>query len=83
MKDGAPNGVDCFFDNVGGDDATVIINKMNNFGRISVCGAIATYNEIDHEWPRVPMTTHSFVFSVSFTKKKYFKVESLNLSCVF
>ena len=58
--------MDCFFDNVGGDDATVIINSMNPFGRISVCGAIATYNEIDHEWPRVPMTTHSFVFSVSF-----------------
>ena len=80
MKDGAPNGVDCFFDNVGGDDATVIINNMNHFGRISVCGAIATYNDIDHEWPRVPMTTHSFVFSVSFAS---ILIRSLNLSSVF
>merc|ERR1719210_2208118 len=63
LKDGAPDGVDCFFDNVGGDDATVVINSMNLFGRISVCGAIATYNEMDKEWPRVPMTTHSFVFN--------------------
>merc|ERR1719412_1401445 len=37
LKDGAPKGVDCFFDNVGGDDAAVIINHMNLFGRISVC----------------------------------------------
>ena len=64
LKDGAPNGVDCFFDNVGGDDAAIVINHMNPFGRIAVCGAIATYN--DKERPRVPMTTHSFVFNVSF-----------------
>merc|ERR1712223_1272256 len=44
MKDGAPNGVDCFFDNVGGPDSSVIINHMNQFGRISICGSISTYN---------------------------------------
>ena len=63
LKDGAPNGVDCFFDNVGGDDASTVINHMKPFGRIAVCGAIATYN--DKERPRVPMTSHSFVFNVS------------------
>merc|ERR1712141_909965 len=63
LKDGAPNGIDCFFDNVGGEDAAVVINSMNEFGRVSCCGAISVYNDIDHEWPRVPMTTHSFVFS--------------------
>ena len=63
LKDGAPNGVDCFFDNVGGDDASIVINHMNPFGRIAVCGAIATYN--DKTKPRVPMTSHTFVFNVS------------------
>merc|ERR1712141_668917 len=61
LKDGAPDGVDCFFDNVGGDDASTVINHMKPFGRIAVCGAIATYN--DKERPRVPMTSHSFVFN--------------------
>merc|ERR1712029_648699 len=61
LKDGALNGVDCFFDNVGGDDASTVINHMRPFGRIAVCGAIATYN--DKERPRVPMTSHSFVFN--------------------
>ncbi|XP_076257730.1 prostaglandin reductase 1-like isoform X1 [Rhynchophorus ferrugineus] len=41
----APNGIDCYFDNVGGEVSSTIINQMNRFGRISVCGAIAAYNE--------------------------------------
>ena len=36
MKDGAPNGVDCFFDNVGGPDSSVIINHMNQFGQFEI-----------------------------------------------
>ncbi len=51
MKTSAPNGVDCFFDNVGGDDASAVIRAMNNFGRVSCCGAISGYN--DKEWPKV------------------------------
>merc|ERR1719323_884206 len=61
LKDGAPNGVDCFFDNVGGDDACTVINHMNPFGRIAVCGAISTYNQ--GQRARVPMTSHTFVFA--------------------
>merc|ERR1712002_885988 len=44
LKEGAPNGVDCFFDNVGGLDATKIMNNHMNTGRISGCGAISGYN---------------------------------------
>lgn len=62
LKDGAPNGVDCFFDNVGGDDAAIVINHMNLFGRISVCGAISNYNNAKP--PSVPATSHTFVFNV-------------------
>merc|ERR1711997_1112047 len=46
LKDGAPKGVDCFFDNVGGEDAATVILNMNQFGRIALCGAISMYNEI-------------------------------------
>ncbi|KAG5684369.1 hypothetical protein PVAND_013604 [Polypedilum vanderplanki] len=45
LKKAAPKGVDCYFDNVGGELSSVIIQQMNLFGRISVCGAISGYND--------------------------------------
>jgi prostaglandin reductase 1 len=38
-------GIDCYFDNVGGDFTYHTIRNMNNGGRIALCGAITIYNE--------------------------------------
>jgi len=60
LKEGAPKGVDCYFDNVGGDmTSTVIRNHMNLFGRIAVCGSISAYNEIDP--PKGPYPFGDFI----------------------
>jgi NADPH-dependent curcumin reductase CurA len=44
LKALAPDGVDVFFDNVGGDHLEAALDVMNRDGRIAVCGAISLYN---------------------------------------
>ena len=40
----APEGIDVYFENVGGSHLQAALNVMNHFGRIPACGMIATYN---------------------------------------
>lgn len=43
----APQGVDIYFDNVGGDISDAAFEHINKFGRVPLCGTIATYNDTD------------------------------------
>ena len=45
LKAAAPEGIDVYFDNVGGETLEAAIAAMRLNGRIAVCGAIAGYNE--------------------------------------
>lgn len=45
LQEGAPDGLDVYFDNVGADHLEAAIFHMRPFGRIALCGAIATYND--------------------------------------
>ncbi|KYN10151.1 Prostaglandin reductase 1 [Trachymyrmex cornetzi] len=44
LREIAPQGVDCYFDNVGGDISGTVMYQMNLFGRVGVCGSISSYN---------------------------------------
>jgi len=43
----APEGIDVYFDNVGGDHLEAAINVLNVHGRAALCGAIAQYNSVE------------------------------------
>ena len=44
LKAASPNGIDVYFDNVGGEHLQAAIDCMNPFGRIAACGMIGSYN---------------------------------------
>jgi NADPH-dependent curcumin reductase CurA len=44
LRKAAPDGVDVYFDNVGGDHLDAALAVMNLRGRVALCGAISMYN---------------------------------------
>ncbi|WP_067491385.1 NADP-dependent oxidoreductase [Actinomadura hibisca] len=44
LAEAAPEGIDVYFDNVGGDHLRAAISALNTGGRVAMCGAISQYN---------------------------------------
>ena len=49
LRTAAPDGVDVYFDNVGGDHLEAALDSLNDFGRVAACGAISQYNNAEPE----------------------------------
>jgi len=45
LREAAPDGIDVYFDNVGGDHLEAAIGAMHRHGRAAICGMISGYNE--------------------------------------
>ncbi|WP_373420416.1 NADP-dependent oxidoreductase [Halobacillus sp. Marseille-P3879] len=55
LQAACPDGVDIYFDNVGGSVSDNVYPLLNKFARIVQCGAISSYNTPNDQGPRVHM----------------------------
>ncbi|MFE1099822.1 NADP-dependent oxidoreductase [Nocardiopsis alba] len=47
LAEAAPDGIDVYFDNVGGDHLRAAVQSMRVHGRAALCGAISVYNSTE------------------------------------
>ncbi|CAM5367504.1 NADP-dependent oxidoreductase [Streptomyces spiroverticillatus] len=47
LREAAPEGIDVYFDNVGGEHLEAAISSLTVHGRATLCGAISGYNETE------------------------------------
>ncbi|MCZ4318279.1 NADP-dependent oxidoreductase [Aequorivita viscosa] len=70
-----PNGVDVYFDNVGGEILDAALVNMNKFGRVINCGAISLYNKTETQTgPRVePLLIKNSILMQGFIVRDFVK----------
>ncbi|HET6859293.1 MAG TPA: NADP-dependent oxidoreductase [Streptomyces sp.] len=47
LREAAPDGIDVYFDNVGGEHLEAALTSFNVHGRATICGMIAQYNDTE------------------------------------
>ncbi|KAK5647441.1 hypothetical protein RI129_002333 [Pyrocoelia pectoralis] len=58
LKKYTADGVDCYFDNTGGEISANVITRMNTYGRVAVCGLISNYNATE---PRAAFPIDTYI----------------------
>jgi len=56
LREAAPDGIDVYYDNVGGEHLEAAIDALRTHGRVALCGMISVYNAT--EPPAAPRNLH-------------------------
>jgi hypothetical protein len=80
LKDAAPDGVDVYFDNVGGEQLEAALGAMNLRGRVVMCGAISVYNDVE---PRPGPRNLPFVIGKRLTIRGFIVTDHLDETPAF
>ena len=77
----APQGIDVYFDNVGGEHLEAAISALRPFGRVAACGSISGYNDPTPGPRNMPMivgkrlTIKGFIVSDAQSQREQFEAE--------
>ena len=74
LKEACPNGIDGYFENVGGMILDAVMLRMNAFGRIAMCGMISGYNG-----EPIPMANPSLILVSRLKVQGFIVSEHMNL----
>jgi len=83
LKAACPDGIDVYFENVGGHVWDAVFPLLNEFARVPVCGLIAQYNEIEHSGTDRLPTMMRAVLTRSLTIRGFIQREFLDQRAAF
>ena len=71
LKELCPNGIDIYWDNVGGDISNAVIRQMNSDSHVILCGQISVYNKDLPYPPPIPDDITATLKDRNITRERY------------
>ncbi|KAM9341343.1 prostaglandin reductase 2 [Symphorus nematophorus] len=78
LKECCPDGIDVYFDNVGGAISDTVIAQMNNSGHVILCGQISQYNKDVPYPPPLSEETQETLQTKNITRERFMVLNYMN-----